>query len=253
MKSLKIKSGFFFTALGLIVSSQLVGCASVSNGTTSAIKIDTLSKDGRSISGARCELSNDSGTVSLTTPGSVIVHRSSSDLKITCTKDGFDPASGTATSRMTGSFYGNILIGGGIGMIVDHSNGSAYNYPEWMQLVMGSNLFFDRRNSADNLPTPSTSIANGTVDAQPASGMNTIQQNQAASAAAPTSIRVGQSSKEIEKLAEQQSCKSEQGAGLVSQNGPTTEDYKINCIDGRQLAAHCEYRQCTLSPATSTQ
>jgi len=40
--------------------------------------------------------------------------------------------------------FGNIILGGGIGAIVDHSNGSAYNYPEWMRLVFGQNLTFDR-------------------------------------------------------------------------------------------------------------
>ena len=160
MNTLKCNSTYFFAILGLIITTQLVGCASVANGTTGALKIDALTKDGQSIVGAKCELSNDTGTVTLTTPGSVIVHRSSSDLKITCVKDELPSASAIATSRITGSFFGNFLIGGGIGMIVDHSNGSAYNYPEWMQLVMGENLIFDRSNSKQNLPTPSNAQTN---------------------------------------------------------------------------------------------
>lgn len=112
-----------------------------------------MSKDGKEITGANCELSNDSGTVTLVTPCSAIVHRSNSDLKITCKKEGQPTASASATSRVTGSMFGNILLGGGIGAIVDHSNGSAYNYPEWMKLIMGESLVFDRKDSKPNLPT----------------------------------------------------------------------------------------------------
>ena len=50
--------------------------------------------------------------------------------------------------------FGNILLGGGIGAIVDHSNGSAYNYPDWMKLVMGKSLSFDRKDTLPNSPTP---------------------------------------------------------------------------------------------------
>ncbi len=138
----------------LLAATQLVACASVSNGTTSSLKIETMSKDGKEITGANCELSNDSGTVTLVSPGSAIVHRSSSDLKITCKKEGHATASASATSRVTGSMFGNILLGGGIGAIVDHSNGSAYNYPEWMKLIMGESLVFDHKDSKPNQPTP---------------------------------------------------------------------------------------------------
>jgi hypothetical protein len=148
----KITSAFL-----VAVATQLIGCASVSNGTTGTIRIETVAKDGKAVEGAKCNLSNDSGTVSVVTPGSVMVHRSSSDLKIDCKNEGAEPstATGTAVSRVTGSMFGNILLGGGIGAIVDHSNGSAYNYPEWMRLVMGEISFFDRKDSVSGVPSVS--------------------------------------------------------------------------------------------------
>ncbi|CAM3782010.1 hypothetical protein [Roseateles saccharophilus] len=136
------------------VSLQLVGCASVSNGTTGSMRVETVSAAGQAVEGATCNLTNDSGTVSVTTPGSVLVHRSSSDLHVECKKVGEPSAAGTVTSRVAGSLFGNILIGGGIGAIVDHSNGSAYNYPEWIRLVMGdSEAVFDRKDFVAGAPT----------------------------------------------------------------------------------------------------
>jgi len=35
--------------------------------------------------------------------------------------------------------FGNILLGGGIGAVVDHNNGSAYEYPSFIQVTMGIN------------------------------------------------------------------------------------------------------------------
>jgi len=48
--------------------------------------------------------------------------------------------------------FGNIIFGGGIGAIIDHSSGKAYNYPEWMQVVFGRILVFDRTAHEDGVP-----------------------------------------------------------------------------------------------------
>ena len=44
---------------------------------------------------------------------------------------------------------GNILLGGGIGAIIDHTKGTAYTYPTWVQLVFGQTQVFDRKNEKD--------------------------------------------------------------------------------------------------------
>ncbi len=75
-------------SLGIVglLGLQLVGCASVSNGTTQAIRLETLTADGKTVEGAQCSLTNDSGSFNVTTPGSVLVHRSSANLNIICKK-----------------------------------------------------------------------------------------------------------------------------------------------------------------------
>ncbi|XHS79174.1 hypothetical protein ACFJGW_04175 [Burkholderiaceae bacterium UC74_6] len=145
---------FIIYAAVAVAALQLVGCASVSNGTSGSMRVETVSKAGQPVEGAICNLTNDSGSFTVTTPGSVLVHRSSSDLRVECKKAGEPTAAGTVTSRVAGSLFGNILIGGGIGMIVDHSNGSAYNYPEWIRLVMGdTEAIFDRKDFVAGAPT----------------------------------------------------------------------------------------------------
>lgn len=146
----------FFLFATLLAGSQIVGCASVSNGSSGPIRVETVDAAGAAVSGARCDLVNDYGTFSVTTPASVIVHKSSKDLQVTCKKEGLPDGSANVTSRVTGSMFGNILLGGGVGAIVDHSNGSAYNYPEWLRLVMGKFSVFDRKNVVDGAPAPET-------------------------------------------------------------------------------------------------
>jgi hypothetical protein len=34
--------------------------------------------------------------------------------------------------------FGNIIFGGGVGAIIDHNNGSAYEYPPSLKIVMGT-------------------------------------------------------------------------------------------------------------------
>ncbi|OUM00214.1 hypothetical protein [Variovorax sp. JS1663] len=124
--------------------SILTGCASVTHGTTQAIKIETLTPAGRVIEGAECRLANDKSEAMTLSGQSVPVKRSGGNLSIHCTHDGQAPAGGQAVSRVNGGMVGNIILGGLIGVAVDASNGSGFNYPSWMQLVFGEQRYFDR-------------------------------------------------------------------------------------------------------------
>lgn len=54
-------------------------------------------------------------------------------------------------SRANAGLAGNILVGGAIGAIVDHTSGSAYTYPGWVSLVFGEFHTFDRRDETEGL------------------------------------------------------------------------------------------------------
>jgi hypothetical protein len=65
------------------------------------------------------------------------VRRSNKDLQVICKKAGIDVGTANVVSRTKGNMYGNILLGGGIGAIIDHNNGSAYEYPTLIKIFMG--------------------------------------------------------------------------------------------------------------------
>ena len=150
---------FFFILVAFVSASQLIGCASVSNGTSGAIRVETVASDGVAVTGAKCDLTNDYGTFSVVTPASVIVHKSSKDLQVTCKIDGHADATANVISGVTGSMFGNIILGGGIGAIVDHSNGSAYNYPDWIKFVMGQFAIYDRKDFIEGASSPAQKTA----------------------------------------------------------------------------------------------
>ena len=136
----------------LAVSALAGGCASIVNDTSHPMKLETRRPDGTLVAGAACQLSNDYGTVQASSGGMVNVRRSSKDLDITCKDPAQPDAVGRAISRANAGLAGNILIGGGIGAIIDHSKGTAYTYPTWVQLTFGRTLVFDRRLETESAP-----------------------------------------------------------------------------------------------------
>ncbi len=76
-----------------------------------------------------------------------------------CQKEGTELGRASVVSATKGSIFGNIIFGGRIGAIVDHNNGSAYEYPAFIQVMMG--LFKTIE------PTPAAQSAEGTNSANP--------------------------------------------------------------------------------------
>jgi uncharacterized protein YceK len=115
------------------------GCATIAGGgaTTQGVSVQTIDSQGAAVNDARCEMSNDEGRWFVTSPGSVTIHRSNKDLLVTCRKPGQEDSTATVVSRTKGSLWGNLLVGGGVGAIIDHNNGSAYEYPPFFWMVMG--------------------------------------------------------------------------------------------------------------------
>ncbi len=115
----------------------LNGCASITGTTGQSVSLQTKETSGSEVVGARCDLTNSKGTWFVTTPGSASIHRSNDDLIVLCKKDGMDSGRVSVVSATKGSMWGNIVFGGGVGAIIDHSNGSAYEYPTLIDVVMG--------------------------------------------------------------------------------------------------------------------
>jgi hypothetical protein len=122
----------------VVFSVFVTGCASITGTTNQSISVQTREQQGREVSGAGCELTNNKGKWFVTTPGSVMVTRSNDDMLVICRKAGVEPGQASAESATKASMFGNIVFGGGIGAVIDHNSGAAYEYPNFIQIVMGT-------------------------------------------------------------------------------------------------------------------
>lgn len=156
-----------------IAMAALGGCATVMNDATQPIRIDTKTADGQLVSGADCAISNDKGRVTVKSGQTAQVRRSARDLEVTCVLPGQRDAAGRSISRANMGIWGNILIGGAIGAIVDHSKGTGYTYPSWIQLVFGQTLSFDRHREDRGQPLQGENAHGVVATRNPSSGSPT--------------------------------------------------------------------------------
>lgn len=153
-----------------LVGSTLIGCASITGTTGQSISVETLMKNGKSVTGASCELTNSKGKWFVNTPGTVAIRRSNDDMSILCKKDDLDPGLATVVSDTKGMMWGNIIAGGGIGALVDHNTGAAYEYPALIQIMMGSNIKIEppkpKQEDSSSSASPVTSTITTTASVQ---------------------------------------------------------------------------------------
>lgn len=126
----------FVAALPLL----LVSCATVLEGTSQDIAVDTDPQ------GANCTFTRGAegtiGTVAQT-PGKLTVQRRKEAMQVTCTRDGHEAATEVVASAFSGATIGNVLLGGLIGIAVDASSGANNRYPERLTVVMTPSSFPD--------------------------------------------------------------------------------------------------------------
>ncbi len=131
-----MKSALMPAALGCLLLTT--GCASITGTPNQSVSVQTREAEGKDVAGANCELANSKGKWLVTSPGSVTITRSNDELQVTCSKAGLEPGRAAVVSATKGSMFGNIIFGGGIGALVDHNTGAAYEYPSFLQIVMGA-------------------------------------------------------------------------------------------------------------------
>ena len=138
------------TLIMLLASLALGACATITSNEMQTLSLNTKTADGQDVEQAQCTLKNDKGTWKTASPGFVKVRRSADDLMIECKKEGLDDGFLRAISRAAGSMFGNIIFGGGIGALIDHSKGTGYNYPNELPVIMGTSSTVDRRQEDTN-------------------------------------------------------------------------------------------------------
>ena len=132
-------------ALVCVASFAFSGCATLTSSEMQTVSLNTKTVDGQAVDKAKCMLRNDRGSWEATSPGTVSVRRSDEDLIVECKKEGVADGILRAISRAAGSMFGNIIFGGGVGAIIDHSKGTGYNYPNDLPVKMGASTTVDRR------------------------------------------------------------------------------------------------------------
>ncbi len=136
--------------LVVALPTVLTGCATITKDANQPVRVETYSKTNEVVKDVKCVGKNERGEFAVDSSGVMRPHRSGENLMVTYSKDGAEPGIATLISRANGGMFGNILFGGGIGAIIDHNKGTAYSYPDWVRVIMGDDLLFDRKQNKEN-------------------------------------------------------------------------------------------------------
>ena len=119
-----------------LISLFLAGCASVVGDLTQPITVFAVCAGSAAPVEAGCVLENDKARKSITSPGTVAIARSNSDLTIQCTLG--KSKSGRVVLSSTGDekILGNLVAGGILGVVVDVGTGAAFNYPSRVTVLL---------------------------------------------------------------------------------------------------------------------
>src|SRR5262245_20693108 len=163
--------------LVLVVGVAGTGCASVINGTSQEVAFRSVPP------GATVKVSGQTGT----TPATLSLSRDR-DHMATLTKEGHPERQVNIRQKLSGAFYGNIALGGIIGMSVDMGNGAAYNLtPSNIEVDMATGLVreFDKDEPPRSAEAPPPSPL-GTQVAPAVTTLVSASAPPAAARAAPT-------------------------------------------------------------------
>ena len=114
--------------LGLASSA----CATIISGTTQDLYVDSEPK------GASCKIDRQGAVVGMInpTPGKVNVPRHKDNIVVSCALDGYEQSNEVLASSFSGATFGNLLLGGIVGVVIDASSGANNKYPERIVVVM---------------------------------------------------------------------------------------------------------------------
>jgi hypothetical protein len=118
----------------LCLTCLSVGCASITGSKSQPITVTAVCEN-IMVRTASCTVTNEKGVSYTSTPGTVMVQKSTSDLTIACSKSTFSANPVTVKSSSNASIWGNILLGGPIGAAVDAGTGAGFDYPPTVNVV----------------------------------------------------------------------------------------------------------------------
>ena len=108
----------------ILVVFSFSNCASIVSDSNQVVSVETPN-----CKGAKCRMTNSEGVFYIqSTPGSTAIQKAYGDLTITCEKDDLAFTS-IHKSKANMATYGNILLGGIPGALIDGGSGKGYDYP----------------------------------------------------------------------------------------------------------------------------
>ncbi len=130
----------------------LGACATIIEGTDQTVTVLTEPPN------AVCTLSRDGSVVAVAnpTPGTVSIEKSKDNISIVCEKDRYFNGAASLSSDFQAMTFGNIILGGVIGVVIDASSGVMNEYPESVTIVLvpkefsnanERDAFFDRQRT----------------------------------------------------------------------------------------------------------
>jgi len=140
----------------------LSGCASTLKGTTQEVDLRSVP------TGATVAVSGQTAT----TPVKFKLKRNQ-DHVATFTKDGYPERQAHLKQRVNGAFYGNLAVGGIVGMAVDMGNGAAYDLsPSNIEMNMATGVMREFEDgetvlSTADAPSPTPMVTSGALAAAP--------------------------------------------------------------------------------------
>lgn len=148
------------------------GCATITGTETQNISLQVMDTSGAAVADSECKLTNDKGNWRVKPPAITVVVRSAEDLLVQCDADGQPTGTLRAISRANAGMVGNIIFGGVVGAVIDHSKGTAYDYPSLLRVVFGTSQVVDAANAPGGSPAnppappPAASAADSSMPAE---------------------------------------------------------------------------------------
>lgn len=113
----------------------LGGCSSIIEGRSQTIMVNTNPM------GADCGLYREGIRIATVqnAPGSALIEKSKHDIWIACVKHGYQQATYFNKSGVAGATVGNVILGGGIGWIIDSASGADNKYDSPVNVTLVPN------------------------------------------------------------------------------------------------------------------
>jgi hypothetical protein len=122
----------FRSVLILGAAIGVSACSSIVEGTSQEIATAT------SPEGANCAIEREGLTIARVnpTPGAASVQKTKHDITIKCTKESFHESVYFNKSDVAGATFGNIILGGGVGWIIDSASGADNKYTSPVNITL---------------------------------------------------------------------------------------------------------------------